>query len=439
MNIFELAQRISYAVIRDKRYHYYDKFKKNLYLSKEEIQQLQNHLIQKLIDHAYSHTNYYKELMDSLHLKPIDIKCREDLKKMPALTKSLIRQNMETIISDDSFAKNIVLVTSGGSTGNQAIIYKSSYYDQVTKAISLRNNLIAGWKPSDRSVWLWGAPYEHERLKKSIVAKIGILVNRRMLFNTFNYSPEDFPTWIDRIHQYKPKVLYGYATVILEFAVYLLENSVQLPSINLVISTTETLRKREIIEKAFNCEVINQYGCREILGIGIESAKGVMRIADDNVALYLNEEGEFIVTALHSYGFPLINYKLGDYGEILDTKIKTEDNLPFSAMNIKIGRTTDNFLTKDNRTVSASALSTYMSTFILYIKEQQIIQSSHKDFTVNFVPDYKFDEVVYKNSITNALKEYFGEDLKIKFKKMNKIPLERSGKKLMFKRTFLRE
>ncbi|MDX9703054.1 MAG: hypothetical protein RBU23_08435 [Candidatus Auribacterota bacterium] len=437
MDIYELIQRIAYTAINDNRYKYYDMFRKNLTLSREEMTALQNKLINKLIVHAYDHTSYYRNIMQSLELTPDDIRCKEDLKKLPVLTKSTARIHLEDIRSDDEFGKQVFILTSGGSTGNQAYIYQSHYFNRISKAAGMRNNLMVGWKPCDKSVWFWGAPYEHQKVEKSLKSKLGIIINRRLLFNAYNYSRDDFSIWADRIESFKPKIIYGYSTILLDFAKFMLKNNISFSGIRTVVSTTEALQDRSTIEKAFDCNVYDQYGCREINGIGIESPSGIMRIADDVVALNISDQGEFIITALHSFGFPLINYKLGDKGEAVSvTQLPSSDPYPFTTMNLKIGRTTDNFINRDNRSISSSALSTYMSTFGLNIIEQQIIQHDYTTFTINCVPDHAFNRKHYIESITKALEEYFGENLKLGFNSVEKIPVEKSGKKLMFKRTF---
>ncbi len=437
MNIYELIQRIAYKAMNDKRFQYYDLFLKNLHLTRDEMIALQNNLINKLIVHAYEHTAYYRDIMDALKLKPTDIKSKDDLKKLPVLNKSDTRQHLERIRSDDKYGKDVFILTSGGSTGNQAYIYQSSYFSQLSRAAALRNNILAGWKPCDKSVWFWGAPYEHQKIEKSLKSKMGILINRRLLFNAYNYSRDDFSIWADQIESFKPKIVYGYATIILDFAKFMLKNNIVFPSVHSVISTTETLQERATITKAFDCDVYDQYGCREINAIGIESPPGIMRIADDVVALNISNQGEFIVTALHSFGFPLINYRLGDKGDtITDAQLPSDDHLPFTAMQLKIGRTTDNFINSDKHNISSSALSTYMSTFGLNIIEQQIIQHNYTTFTIHYVVDQSFNRQHYVNSITKALKEYFGDNLSLTFTEVKKIPVEKSGKKLMFKRTF---
>lgn len=98
---------------------------------------------------------------------------------------------------------------------------------------------------------------------------------------------------------------------------------------------------------------------------------------------------------------------------------------------------TDNFFTRTQTIVSSSALSTYISTFKLGLHEQQIVQNNFNEFFVNYVPDKDFNLDYYKDIIEHVLNEYFGPGNKIHFRGMDKIPPEKSGKKLMFKRTFL--
>lgn len=440
MNIYDLLQRSAYRFMNDKRYTYYDMLRKNLCLSREEMVALQNRLLHKLIIHAYEHTVYYRNLMDSLKLTPQDIRTKDDLNKLPPLTKLDARTHIEQICSDDQYGKDMSIMTSGGSTGNQAYVYQSRYCSHFARAATLRNNLIAGWRPWDKSVWFWGAPYEHQKVEKSTLARIGMLLNRRLLFNAYNYSPDDFDEWVKQIEKFKPRVAYGYATIIHDFAKYIARNNIEFPFIKLVVSTSEALRDREFIEQAFGCDVYDQYGSREINAIGIESPKGIMRIADDVVAMNISEQGDFLITALHSYGFPLINYKIGDRGQAIDsTSLPNDDTLPFTALNLTICRETDNFINRQNRHIAATALATYLSTFGLNIIEHQIIQSDYEKFAVNVVPDQDFNESHYKKCVTDALKEYFGENASVTFTTVDKIPVEQSGKKLMFKRTFLLE
>lgn len=437
MNKMEFILNLSYRLfLNDNRFKYYKTLLNNVKLTRTEIISSQNVDIQKLIKHAYNETEYYKELFDSNKINPCDIKTNEDLLLIPPLTKEIIANNIENLKSKDKYGKKLQRVTSGGSTGVQAVVFKSKYFEEVSRASWLRNNALIGWMPGEKSVWIWGSPIEHAAQKKSVMAKLGIFLNRRIILNAYKYSTNDFPQWYETIVKFKPKVIYGYSSIILEFAQFLIANNLLLPSVKLVVSTTEKLNNREIIEKAFRCSVHDQYGCREVIAIAIESKKDEMLLTDDIVLLNTNESNEILLTAVYSFGFPLINYRLGDVGNIVGQP-QLDNEFPFPIFNLKIGRITDNFINQDNVKVSSSAFSTYLSTLDLGIREHQFIQNDYKSFTVNFICTSSTDIESYKLKIQKCLEEYFGQKLSIKFQNVLSIEPEKSGKRLMFKRIFL--
>ena len=435
MRIYEQIISAFYAVINgDNRYKYYKKLRSNLNLSRNEIIQKQKEDIQKLIHHAYHHTAYYKELMDLYGLTPNDINTKEDLMKLPPLTKQLIKNNIEKLTSDDGFSKNLIKFTSSGSTGEQGLIYRSRFSEDMSRASWLRNNSMIGWMPLDKTAWIWASPLENKSYLRRVYVNSKMFLNRKIFLNSFNYAISDFPNWYQKVLKFKPKVIYGNSSVIGEFSNFMLKNKLKLPSVKIVVCTTEQLRNRDLIEEAFNCKVYDQYGSSEVVAIGIEVRKDEMIFTDDVVVLNSNENNEFLLTPLFSYGFPLINYKLGDTGENVSSN-KISNLYPFPIMDLMIGRTTDKFLTDSNRKISTSSLGSYMAKLDLGIDGHKIIQSNYKEFEI-FYKSSSPDDEIYYNKVTTSLNEYFGNDLNIKFKKVSKLPIEKSGKNLMFKRTF---
>jgi phenylacetate-CoA ligase len=389
---------------------------------------LQCNNLKKLISHAYKYSKYYKKLFDDNNFKPSDIKSKADLEKIPILTKELLNKNTNFILSDNFKNRKMIKVTSGGSTGNQSLIYKSRYYQSMSQAIYLNHMCMTGWEPLDKCVWIWGAPYEHAKLSNSIIAKIGVKLNNRLLLNAYNYGPNDFKNWADKINRFLPKIIYGYSSILSEFSSFMISHNIVFPSVKIVVSTTEKLEKRKQIEDAFNCKVYNQYGCREIPMIAVECPNDHMHIADDHVIVE-SIDGEILLTSLHSFGFPLIRYKVGDTGLLVDDIEECKNK--FSHLDLKIGRITDNFIKNDGSKVSSSALATFISTFELKIDEYQIIQRNISTFVVNYVSKNTLTESD-ENIIKKILTEYFG-DIDVTISNVEKILPEVSGKKLLFK------
>lgn len=63
--------------------------------SQSELEEYQNEKLRQLIKHAYNHTQYYNDLFKKLNLKPSDIKTKEDLHKIPIITKDELRTNIK--------------------------------------------------------------------------------------------------------------------------------------------------------------------------------------------------------------------------------------------------------------------------------------------------------------------------------------------------------
>ena len=129
MNLYEKILSLFYRVVKnDRRILYYTELSKNLNLNRNAIIKKQEKNLKALINHAYYKTEYYKKLFDENNITPKDIKTKDDLIKIPELTKQIIKNNINELKSKDNFSKKLVKVTSGGSSGEQAIIFYSKYY-----------------------------------------------------------------------------------------------------------------------------------------------------------------------------------------------------------------------------------------------------------------------------------------------------------------------
>ncbi len=439
MNTVKTLQKIIYHLAFDKTLsYYYSFFIKNLSMNRPQMEHLQNALVNRLVNHAYSCSPFYRSVMDNSGLTPEDIKCKDDLRKLPILTKSIMREHLGTIKTSGRFGKRLVKDTSSGSTGNQAILYKSPYYRYMSNAALLRCFYMTGWDRYDKSVWLWNNIYEEKKLHEKIAAKTGTIINRIMVIDTVTRQENSFYRYAKKIDRFAPGVIFGNARIILEFAKFMLDNSILFPSIRLVVTSVEQLDGRHLIAKAFNSPVFDLYSSRECYGIAVEIQQGIFATADDHVAINIYENNKVILTALHSYGFPLINYQIGDKAESLDTSQTLApiiSSLPFNTISLKIGRISEDFITKDGTRICASALMTNIASLELNAAEQQIVQTGYTDFTVNYVPCTDINPE-YEKIVLNILRKFTYNNCSVIFKKVNEIPPEKSGKKLLCKRTF---
>ena len=66
--------------------------------SPERILDWQTQRMRELVSDAYRYSPYYRQLFDSLSLKPEDIRTIGDLEKIPPLTKEIIRERYDDIL-----------------------------------------------------------------------------------------------------------------------------------------------------------------------------------------------------------------------------------------------------------------------------------------------------------------------------------------------------
>jgi len=132
---------------------------------------------------------------------------------------------------------------------------------------------------------------------------------------------------VNSLNKFKPIIIYGWTTGIYKFSQIAIDMDITLdvPSIKLIIPTAEKLHdyQRNTIEKFFNVEVRDEYGCSESGIIAFECPAGMKHIQVENnyvevinINNYQNGVGELIITSLNNRKMPLIRYKIGDLGTL---------------------------------------------------------------------------------------------------------------------------
>ena len=106
--------------------------------TEQELMALQNQRLQALIQHCYENVPYYTKLFDERGLKPEDIQCREDLQKLPILTKQIIRDHYDELVSKDIDKRHYQKGSTGGSTGTPLKFMKDTPTWNMAWASSFR-------------------------------------------------------------------------------------------------------------------------------------------------------------------------------------------------------------------------------------------------------------------------------------------------------------
>ena len=333
---------------------------------KWDISKLKAYQLDKLIriiDHSYNNIPYYRDLFNSINLKPNDIKSFDDMHKIPILTKQIARENYQKLLWPNRNKLKLKTGKTGGTTGVPLNIIKDTQTRSFTWGSYYRWYNWIGIEIGDPVLTLWGSPTVLNQPTKQIIkSKIGQLISNNLKVNSFKMNQSNLHSILNEINDFKPKLIKGYLSALLQFADFIEEGGgiIQFQP-TAISSTTETLLKpyKEYLERVFNAKMYDQYGCGECGGIAYEcgSQQGlhitmehvyIEILNPDNTNAQFNK-GKLILTDLDNYAMPFIRYQNGDIARVSEKKCKC--GIEHTLLDSIEGRSADTIILKDGSQV----------------------------------------------------------------------------------------
>lgn len=301
--------------------------------SEEELRKIQNQRLQALVQHCYQNVPYYTKLFNRLGLKPEDIQCREDLQKLPVLTKQMVRDNYDDLISLDAAKRHYQKGSTGGSTGTPLKFMKDTPTWNMAWASSFRAWRWYGFHLGERMMTLGGNSLVKKRKILSVKDIFDQYIMRNMKRSSAEVTDEAMQVHYEAFMKYKPKAMRGYASSLVILARYIEKMHLPILPMKCILTTGEILMPeyRAILERVFGCKVYDEYGAgdggidaHECLlqdGMHIAEERCVLEITDkDGHVLPDGEIGHVLATDLGNYVFPFIRYQVGDMAYIKPEK-----------------------------------------------------------------------------------------------------------------------
>jgi len=406
-----------------------------LSLSSEEVREKQWEKLKVLLEHAYEQVPYYRQLWDGLGLPPSKINSLDDFSKLPILTKDIVRQEYDNLIAANYRGKSKTKST-GGSTG-QPFSYEYTYESHKKReAIAMRGYGMAGAGLGVKTWQLWGQDLIHPGWFKSTKNKMFHRFYNRKIANSFAMSTENLQSYVDDYNKFRPSAIVSYTSPLVQLAEFIINNKLTVHRPDTILTGAEPLYEfqREIIEKAFQAQVHNTYGCREVMliasecdeqnGLHINSDHLVVEVINSTGMPVIEETGQIIVTDLSNYAMPLIRYENGDQAILAD---ETSDNLfPFPKLRSLEGRKLDVIKTPDGRLLPGEFFPHLLKDFV-GIRKFQIVQKKLNELNIAIVKSHSFGKSE-EESILGIIKNHVGDEVEVIISYPNEIPLTKSGK-----------
>lgn len=402
--------------------------------SREQLAELQLNKLKKLLNQAYENVPFYREIFNSIGVLPQDVRNFDDLKKIPFLTKEMIRENFEKFKATN-IKKGLIRMNTGGSTGEPLIFYVDKNRTSYDKAANLRSKKWWGVDIGEREIALWGSPVElstQDRLKNLR----DIFFNTKLL-SAFNMGEKQMFSYAKIIQQYQPKHIFGYPSSIYLLSRFLIKHKLDIKKdmVKVVFVTGEVLHpyQKSIIEGTFHCPVANGYGGRDGGFIAHECREGKLHISEDIIVEIVDEngksidngkKGEIVITHLEMYAMPFIRYRMGDIAIQSQDSCKCGRKLPI--LSEIQGRSADFIITPDGKILHALSVI-YPIRNITGIVQFKIIQKKIDHLSVMIVKNEQFRKLS-EDELRLYFRKLLGENVEIEINYVNSIQGERSGK-----------
>ncbi len=410
------------AIKRDQVLNYLAEMHRVERLEPDQIRQFQWKKLKALLEYSARHVPYYRDIFKRLGAEPGDIKCEKDLESFPVLRKDDIRANSEALISEVYPRGRLDPDSTGGSTGENLYFFVGKEANEARRANNIRQNQWIDIELGDKIALLWGTPFDLERAKK-ITNAIKSHLSNTLLLSAYRMDQDSLGEYVKKLRRFKPDMMVGYPSALSHFSASLIAAGETRIRPRAVLLSGETLydHQREVIEKAFQTEVYNHYGCREFGAIARQcTQRNGLHIAAERVLLEVNavtdsaageRVSELLVTDLDSFGMPFIRYAIEDMGSITWDKCSCVLGLP--RLETAIGRTFD-VIRAPNGNFLGGTFWTILLRKKQGIERWQVIQEKLDEITIAFIPTDDFSDEI-RQYVIGKVREACGDEMRVRF------------------------
>ncbi|HEX7335251.1 MAG TPA: hypothetical protein VF290_27365 [Pyrinomonadaceae bacterium] len=402
-------------------------FEKSQWYTKEEQTLYQERLLRRITEHAYRHVPYYRDLFDSIRLKPADICRLSDLNKLPLLTREVLSSQFGRLTASNSHTYRPRVLRTSGTTGQRI----QFLVDRPSNALEF----VYYWRYWNWAGYRLGAPFaEFSSVffsaadARSLLPSCRQRLTNRLLLNSCVLSDARVRSFVAAIRRHRPLFLKGLPSVLYYFALSLRRQGISDISFRAVFSTGEVLvpRVRKFVEKMFGCKVYDSYGHLERAvaisecphgGLHVNSDYGICEfvrrddLRTEFAGANYNGTGypaRIVGTSLYNFSMPLLRYDVGDV-VLVEPEKKCACGRQFTLVSAIAGRQSEIIMTPEGEAVTAAFL---IFEDVPNILAGQILQESLDELCVRIVPDAQFSAAA-EACLKSRLRTLVGSGMRI--------------------------
>lgn len=340
----------------------------NQWLDAEKLRRHQNAKLQRLIQHAAIHVPYYREQFRKLGLEPEDIQNADDLKQLPILDKTTLRERHAEFVAATINPRLLSPGWTTGSTGTPINALRTPQSIAIESAAIWRQRRWAGVSHNDRKAAVWGTIWDNVIMPASLNTGPYWRYNwaeKQLLLSYYHMSDDTLPQYFDKLAEFRPSFIEGFPSTMVTLARFLRRHNRFFP-VKAIFTSSEPLytTHRAEIEERFQTKVYDHYGqaervaaafeCPQHNGLHVDPDYGILEVIQDNRDVAPGETGEIIGTGLNNLAMPLIRYKTGDLATLARNPCTCGRHTP--VIETIEGRLADLIVTPDGRTIPGNGI-----------------------------------------------------------------------------------
>jgi phenylacetate-CoA ligase len=406
--------------------------------------------LRAIVSHAHAHVPYYRDLLRRAAVEPGEIRSIADLSRIPISRKADLRPDASgRVLADNLPARR----RAPGSTAGSTAMPFRFFTDRATSEVWLGSYMLfREWANAPfGGTMLWIPGPAHASASARTIAWMRAaatslaLGERTIRLSDFEPDMTELQSQIRRFVGRGGYAIWGFPSYIARIAKELLESGAELPSPPRIVFTyaeTLSLLNRRAIEEAFRCRTANHYSAWEVLHMAqtcpdnpdllhVNSERAIVRVVrEDGSAAPPGEVGRVVVTDLANHVMPFINYEIGDWAVAGES---CPCGRGFPTLVSLEGRLGEVLRTPTGRTVLPIALCRFLNIRARahpYIWEYQAVQTVPERVAFRVVPTARLtpERVDWLRA---ELEGFLGPGVSVTVERVERIPVEASGKRLL--------
>lgn len=412
---------------------YFRFLEESQWYSNEKLKEIQFDSMKAFLIHASEYSKFYNRLFKELDFCPIKIKTFSDLRSIPILQKTTLRDNLDSIVSTNINPKESHWNSTGGTTMLGLHFPESNTCFERQYAFRFHNYSCGGINVGDKWAFCAGHPVASPQKNKPPFWTYDY-ANNWLLLSSYHMAEKNLSSYIEELASFAPALIGGYpsSVYLLAIANEYFGNKVHPKA---VYTASERLFdfQRETIERSFGCKAYTHYGNAEAAGFIAECEKDSLHVklehsfmelvndSGDNVAP--GQVGRLIWTAFGNYDTPLIRYDIGDTAILAD---RQECSCGRGGVILEdlVGRIEDYIITPDGRYVGRMD---HPFKDAIKVRMAQIVQNSIDSIIIRVVKEDGYG-MSDEQSILKGVRERLGDEMMINFEYVDDIKRTKNGK-----------